>query len=115
MDYDARHVWHPYTDINNPTPAFPVKSASGCTIELQTGEILIDGMASWWSAIHGYNHPQLNEAIKNQLESMAHVMFGGLTHRPAVDLVQNLINLTPDHLDYGRGGSRSKNGIAILE
>ena len=100
VDYDTRHVWHPYTDINNPTPAFPVKSASGCTIELQTGEILIDGMASWWSAIHGYNHPQLNEAIKNQLESMAHVMFGGLTHRPAVDLAQNLINLTPDHLDY---------------
>jgi len=100
VDYDTRHVWHPYTNIKNPTPAFPVKSASGCAIELQTGEILIDGMASWWSAIHGYNHPKLNEAIKNQLESMAHVMFGGLTHRPAVDLAQNLISLTPDGLDY---------------
>ena len=90
----------PYTDIKNPTPAFPVKNASGCTIELQTGEVLVDGMASWWSAIHGYNHPRLNEAIKIQLESMAHVMFGGLTHRPATELVQKLIELTPGCLDH---------------
>jgi adenosylmethionine-8-amino-7-oxononanoate aminotransferase len=100
VDYDSQHVWHPYTNIKDPTPVFPVKNASGCTIELETGEKLIDGMASWWSAIHGYNHPRLNEAIKVQLESMAHVMFGGLTHKPAVELAQNLINLTPDSLDY---------------
>jgi adenosylmethionine-8-amino-7-oxononanoate aminotransferase len=100
VDYDHQHVWHPYTNIKSPTPAFPVKNASGCTIELQTGERLIDGMASWWSAIHGYNHPRLNEAIKTQLESMAHVMFGGLTHRPAADLARKLIHLTPDYLDY---------------
>ncbi len=100
IDYDSQHVWHPYTNIKNPTPAFPVKNASGCTIELQTGEVLVDGMASWWSAIHGYNHPRLNEAIKIQLESMAHVMFGGLTHRPATELVQKLIELTPGCLDH---------------
>ena len=100
LSYDVQHIWHPYTNVCKPSPVFPVVSAEGVTIELADGRKLIDGMASWWSAIHGYNRPELNQAIESQLQSMSHVMFGGLTHEPAVRLAEKLINLTADPLQY---------------
>ncbi len=99
MAVDRAHTWHPYSAIGSDLPIFPVVSASGVRIKLADGRELIDGMASWWSAIHGYNHPRLNQAVQNQLGKMAHVMFGGLTHEPAVQLVERLVSLSPDPLD----------------
>ncbi len=99
LTIDHNHVWHPYTSISNPLPVYPVKSASGVYIELTDGRKLIDGMSSWWAVIHGYNHPLLNEAMKKQIEQVSHVMFGGLTHQPAVELAQKLIQITPSGLD----------------
>ena len=95
---DYEHVWHPYSAIGADLPVFPVQSAEGVRIKLADGRELIDGMASWWCAIHGYNHPVLNQAVENQLKDMAHVMFGGLTHRPAVELAEKLVSLTPEPL-----------------
>ena len=95
---DYAHVWHPYSAIGADLPVFPVQSAEGVRIKLADGRELIDGMASWWCAIHGYNHPVLNQAVENQLKDMAHVMFGGLTHRPAVELAEKLVSLTPEPL-----------------
>ena len=88
---DRQHVWHPYAPMPNPGPVFPVRSAQGVYLELETGERLVDGMSSWWTAIHGYNHPRLNRAAQAQIERMSHVMFGGLTHQPAVQLAQRLV------------------------
>ncbi len=95
---DKKHVWHPYSAIDSGLPIFPVESAHGVRLKLSDGRELIDGMSSWWCAIHGYNHPVLNKAITDQLESMAHVMFGGLTHQPAVELANKLIEITPEAL-----------------
>ena len=97
--FDAAHLWHPYTSMTNPVPAYPVESASGVRLQLADGRELVDGMSSWWAAIHGYNHPVLNQALQDQAGKLAHVMFGGLTHRPAVDLGRLLVELTPDGLD----------------
>ncbi len=98
IELDRRHIWHPYSAIDSGLPVFPVASASGVRIKLTDGRELIDGMASWWSAIHGYNHPRLNSAVAAQLRAMSHVMFGGLTHQPASDLGRRLIAMTPDPL-----------------
>ncbi len=95
---DARHIWHPYSAMHSDLPVFEVASASGVMLHLANGRQLIDGMSSWWCAIHGYNHPRLNRAVEAQLQRMAHVMFGGLTHRPAIDLVERLLELTPSPL-----------------
>ena len=95
---DSRHIWHPYSAMQSNTPVFHVDSAQGVKIHLSDGRELIDGMASWWCAIHGYNHPLLNQAVNSQLETMAHVMFGGLTHEPAIQLVKNLVEMTPEAL-----------------
>ena len=95
---DQAHIWHPYSAIDSDLPLYPVASAEGVRLKLADGRELIDGMASWWCVIHGYNHPVLNQAINEQLQSMAHVMFGGLTHRPAVELAQTLVELTPEPL-----------------
>lgn len=93
---DKKHIWHPYSAIGSDQPVFPVVSAQGVRLTLADGRELIDGMASWWSVIHGYNHPALNQAITDQLSSMAHVMFGGLTHQPAAALAEKLVEITPE-------------------
>ena len=108
--YDREHIWHPYTSMTRPLPAYAVKSANGVYLRLTDGRELIDGMSSWWSAIHGYNHPRLNAAIEKQLQSMAHVMFGGLTHQPAIALAERLIGLTAkplQHVFFSDSGSVS--------
>lgn len=99
LELDQQHVWHPYSSIGSGLPVFPVKSAQGVRLTLEDGRELIDGMSSWWCAIHGYNHPTLNQAISQQMNDMAHVMFGGLTHEPASTLAGKLVDITPAGLD----------------
>lgn len=99
LDDDNRYVWHPYSSTHSNTPVFVVKSASGVHINLEDGRQLIDGMSSWWCAIHGYNVAELNNAIKVQLDNMAHIMFGGLTHEPAIKLCKKLVEITPGQLE----------------
>jgi adenosylmethionine-8-amino-7-oxononanoate aminotransferase len=98
LAFDRSHIWHPYTSMLDPLPVQAVRSASGAVLYLEDGRELVDGMASWWAAIHGYNVPELNQAIERQLGRMAHVMFGGLTHEPAVSLARKLVDLTPESL-----------------
>lgn len=92
---DREHTWHPYASTLSPSPCFQVVGAEGVRLELADGRQLIDGMSSWWSAIHGYNHPLLNRAAMEQIQRFSHVMFGGLTHEPATQLVKTLVEMTP--------------------
>ncbi|WP_415895655.1 adenosylmethionine--8-amino-7-oxononanoate transaminase [Neptuniibacter sp. PT34_22] len=99
VSFDQQHIWHPYSSMINPPAVYPVESASGVKLKLSNGKELIDGMASWWSVIHGYNNPELNQAAHEQIDKVAHVMFGGLTHEPAINLCQKLVEMTPANLD----------------
>ncbi|MEN8142535.1 MAG: adenosylmethionine--8-amino-7-oxononanoate transaminase [Thermodesulfobacteriota bacterium] len=99
LDFDRQHIWHPYSTMISPPPVYPVVGARGSRLILADGRELVDGMASWWSVIHGYNHPRLNGAAREQLEKFSHVMFGGLTHEPAIELGRRLVALTPEALD----------------
>jgi len=95
LQLDQQYIWHPYSALGSDLPVFPVVSAKGVRLKLADDRELIDGMSSWWCAIHGYNHPQMNKALEKQLQNMSHVMFGGLTHPPAVELAKTLVEITP--------------------
>lgn len=99
IEFDKQHIWHPYTSATNPLPCYEVVSAQGVELTLADGRQLVDGMSSWWAAIHGYNHPHLNAAVQSQTEKMAHVMFGGITHPPAVKLCRTLLEMLPDGME----------------
>src|SRR5690606_29960281 len=98
--WDAAHVWHPYGPMPGTVGPLVVESASGVRLRLADGRELVDGMSSWWAAIHGYRHPELDAAVTEQLSRMSHVMFGGLTHEPAVRLARSLVELTPEGLEH---------------
>lgn len=107
-DFDQQHLWHPYASLPPTYPNIVIDHAEGIYIVTKDGTRLIDGMSSWWASVHGYNHPKLNAAMIEQLGRMAHVMFGGLTHQPAIDLGKKLLSIVPDGLDaifYADSGS----------
>ena len=99
LELDKQYVWHPYSSLTDPIPCYEVTSADGVYLHLSDGRSLIDGMSSWWCAIHGYNHPALNAAAKGQIDLMSHVMFGGITHKPAVVLCEKLASISPPGLN----------------
>ncbi|HKN51927.1 MAG TPA: aminotransferase class III-fold pyridoxal phosphate-dependent enzyme, partial [Amycolatopsis sp.] len=100
LELDAQHVWHPYAPMPAKVPSLLVVEASGVRLKLADGRELVDGMSSWWAAIHGYRNPVLDAALAEQAKRVSHVMFGGLTHEPAITLAKTLVDLTPDGLEH---------------
>lgn len=100
LGFDRDHVWHPYTSMTDPAPVRMVTGASGVRLTLEGGQEVVDGMSSWWAAIHGYAHPALDAALQNQVADFAHVMFGGLTHEPAIRLAHRLVEMAPVGLEH---------------
>ena len=98
FDFDSAHIWHPYTSMTRSLPVYGVHSAKGCELELVDGRKLIDGTSSWWACVHGYAHPEILTAMEKQLHQLSHVMFGGITHEPAIELCKKLIAMTCEPL-----------------
>ena len=98
QEFDAAHLWHPYTNVIKPGPTHVVAGAEGVWLTLEDGSKMIDAMSSWWSTIHGHRHPAIVQAVKDQLDTLPHVMFGGLTHEPATRLGQLLLEMTPSDM-----------------
>lgn len=98
FDFDSAHIWHPYTSMTHSVPVFGVHSAKGCELELVDGRRLVDGTSSWWACVHGYGHPEIISAMEKQLQQLSHVMFGGITHAPAIELCKKLIAMTCEPL-----------------
>ena len=98
--YDLDHIWLPYAQMKTARPPLPVVRTEGSRLMLADGRVLIDGIASWWTACHGYNHPHIRHAVVKQLKQMPHVMFGGLTHEPALTLARRLAALLPGDLNH---------------
>lgn len=98
LTFDRHHIWHPYSSLIDPPPVYPIERAEGVRIYLEDSRGLIDGMSSWWCALHGHNVPELNNALRVQMGKMSHVMFGGLTHQPAIDLCKKLVEISPEPL-----------------
>ena len=123
MMFDAKHIWHPYSTTTNPLETFGVVGADGVYLHLNDGRRVIDGMSSWWCMVHGYNHPQMNAALKKQVDQFSHVMFGGLTHKPAIKLAEKInqhdarvhANGILCRLRLRGGGGGHQNGHAILD
>ena len=99
LKYDQQHIWHPYAKLPNTTPAIGVEKTQGSIITLSDGREVVDGMSSWWAALHGYNHPKIQQAMHEQIDTMPHIMFGGLTHEPAIELAKRLVLLSPEGLE----------------
>ncbi len=98
FEFDKQHIWHPYTSMSHALPAFGVISAKECELTLDDGRQLVDGTSSWWACVHGYSHPTIVNAMQEQLHKLSHVMFGGITHQPAIELSKKLVNMTSDNL-----------------
>ena len=117
LDYDRTHIWHPYASLGNPPPVQFAKAASGVAIELADGRKLVDAVSSWWCVAHGHNHPAIVEAIRRQSERLCHVMFGGFTHDPAIELAEKLAAFAPtglEHVFFADSGSMSVEGAAKM-
>ncbi|MEA3405852.1 MAG: adenosylmethionine--8-amino-7-oxononanoate transaminase [Pseudomonadota bacterium] len=99
LEFDQQHIWHPYAKLPNPVAAIGVKKTQGSIITLADDRELVDGMSSWWAALHGYNHPKIQKAMHEQIDTMPHIMFGGLTHEPAIELAKRLVKLSPPGLE----------------
>ncbi len=98
FDFDRQHIWHPYTSMNQAFPVIGVESADGCELTLNDGTKLVDGTSSWWACVHGYNHPKIISAMTEQLNKLPHIMFGGITHTPAIELAKKLVDMTCEPL-----------------
>ncbi|WP_343128371.1 adenosylmethionine--8-amino-7-oxononanoate transaminase [Buchnera aphidicola (Takecallis taiwana)] len=99
LQFNTKHIWHPYDSIIKPLPCYMIQSAYGVYLHLQSGVKIIDGMSSWWSVIHGYNHPILKNSLITQINHITHIMFGGIIHKPAILLCQELLKILPKKLE----------------